>query len=106
MLGKTEGKRRRGQQRMRWSGSITDSMDMNLSKLQETVEERGAWCVAAYVVRHYLVTKQQQVSLRSCEKVSSMQIPTKGMARLRHKFFYTRYFKITFPSDGTNFNFN
>ena len=39
MLGKTEGKRRRGQQRMRWLHSITDSMDMNLSKLQEIVED-------------------------------------------------------------------
>ena len=42
MLGKTEGKRRRGQQQMRWLDSITDSMDMNLSKLQETVEVRRA----------------------------------------------------------------
>ena len=38
MLGKTEGRRRRGRQRMRWSGGITDSMDMNLSKLQEMVD--------------------------------------------------------------------
>ena len=43
MLGKIEGKRRRGQQRMRWLDSITDSMDINLSKLQETVKHRGAW---------------------------------------------------------------
>ena len=43
MLGKTEGKRRRGQQRIMWLDSITNSMDMNLSKLQETVEDRGAW---------------------------------------------------------------
>ena len=41
-LGKIEDKRRRGQQRMRWLDSITDSMDMNLSKLQEIVEDRGA----------------------------------------------------------------
>ena len=43
MLGRIEGKRRRGQQRMRWLDSITDSVDMNLSKLQEIVEDRGAW---------------------------------------------------------------
>ena len=43
MLGKIEGTRRRGQQRMRWLDSITDSMVMNLSKLQEIVKDRGAW---------------------------------------------------------------
>jgi len=42
MLGKTEGKRRRGQQRVRWLDSISDSMDMNLSKLQEIVKNGGA----------------------------------------------------------------
>ena len=42
MLGKIEGKRRKGQQRIRWLASITDSMDMNLSKLQEVVEDKGA----------------------------------------------------------------
>ena len=46
MLGKIEGKRRRGRQRMRWLDSITDSMDMNLSKLRKTVEDRGAWHAA------------------------------------------------------------
>ena len=43
MLGKFEGKRRRGQQRIRWLGSITDSMDMNLCKLQEIIGDRGVW---------------------------------------------------------------
>ena len=46
MLGKTEGKRRRGWQRMRWSGSIIDSVDMNLSKLWEIVIDREAWHAA------------------------------------------------------------
>ena len=45
MLGKTEGKRRRERQRMRWLDSITNSTDMNLSKLQKVVEDRGAWRV-------------------------------------------------------------
>ena len=50
MLGKTEGKRRKGQQRMRRFDSIPDSVDMNLSKLQEVVEDRGAWRAAVHGV--------------------------------------------------------
>ena len=47
MLEKIEGRRRRGQERMKWLDSITDSMDINLSKVQVTVEDRGAWCVSS-----------------------------------------------------------
>ena len=48
MLGNTEGKRRRGRQRMRWLDGITVSTDMNLSKLQEKVKDRGAWHAAVH----------------------------------------------------------
>ena len=50
MLGKVEGRRRRGQQRMKWLASITDSMDVYLSKLRETVEDRWAWYATVHEV--------------------------------------------------------
>ena len=59
MLGKIEGRRKRGQQRIRWLDGIIDSVDMSLSKLRETVKDRGAWLAAVHRVTELDTTEQR-----------------------------------------------
>ena len=69
MLGKTEGRRRKGRQRARWLEGITDSMDTGVSKLQDTVKGMKTWCAAVRRVGHDLATEQQQSSnTHTCDK--------------------------------------
>ena len=72
MLGKIEGRRRRGQQRIRWLDGITDSIDMSLSKLRELMMDRKAWCVAVHGVAKSQTRLSDQTTMIRSQLTYSM----------------------------------
>ena len=94
-LGKIEGRRRRGRQRMRWLDGITDSTDMSLSKLQDMVKDREAWCAAVHGIRHDW-TPEQQYERNDFREARLLHLPIHGKA------LNSLIWKVWFPLINNN----